>query len=66
MFNRTQTVGRHAELIALLQCVRQQRHILQIGQECALRLVVGVAHIVADQTALTGEFADARHDICPV
>jgi hypothetical protein len=25
-----------------------------------------VAHIVADQTALTGEFADARHDVCPV
>ena len=66
MLNRTQAVGRNAKLVALLKSVRQQGNILQVWQECALCLVVGVAHIVADQTALTGEFADARHDVYPV
>ena len=53
MLNRTQTMGRNAELVALLKCVRQQGNILQIWQKCALCLVVGVAHIVADKTAFT-------------
>ncbi len=66
MFNRTQTVGRYLELVTLFQRVRQQCYVLQIRQERTLGFVVGVAHIVADQTALAGEFANARHDIYPV
>ena len=66
MFNRTQTMGRYLELVTLFQRVRQQGNILQVRQERALGLVVGVADIVAYQTALAGEFANARHDIYPV
>lgn len=43
MFNRTQTVGRYLELVTLFQRVRQQGNILQVRQERALGLVVGVA-----------------------
>src|SRR3546814_13783932 len=65
MFDRTQAVGRYAQLHALAERVRQQRHILQVRQEGALGLVVGVADIVANLAALAGQFADARHRLCP-
>src|SRR5688500_3053705 len=52
---------RDAELEALVELLAQQRHVLQVGQEDALGLVVGVAHVVADLAALAGQFADARH-----
>ena len=40
MLNRTQTVGRHAELVALLKRVRQQRNILQIWQDVRFVLLL--------------------------
>src|SRR3546814_2706970 len=49
----------------LAERVRQQRHILQVRQEGALGLVVGVADIVANLAALAGQFADARHGLRP-
>src|SRR3546814_443276 len=61
MLDRPQAVRRYAQLHALAERVRQQRHILQIGQEGALGLVVRVAHIVANLAALAGQFANARH-----
>jgi hypothetical protein len=42
--------------------VGEQRRGLQVGQEAPLRLVVGVAHIVADQHALARDEAPSRHD----
>src|SRR5690606_10771639 len=61
VLDRAQPVGRDAELEALVELLAQQRDVLQVGQEHALGLVVGVAHIVADLAALAGQFADARH-----
>src|SRR3546814_15233031 len=66
MLDRTQTVRRHAQLHALAERFRKQRHILQIGQKGALRLVVGVADIVANLAALAGPFASARHVLSPL
>ena len=63
MLNRAQTMGRHAEFEATLKLFADQRHVLKVGKEDTLSLVVGVANIVADLAALTGQFADPRHDI---
>ena len=41
--------------------VGDQGHVLQIRQERALGLVVGVGNIVAHQPALAGQLANARH-----
>jgi hypothetical protein len=62
VLDRAQAVGRNAELEAAVERLAHQRNVLQIGQKRLLGLVVGVAHIVADLTALAGEFADAGHD----
>src|SRR6186713_284328 len=61
VLDRAQAVSRNAELEALVELLAEQRHVLQVGQEHALGLVVGVAHVVADLAALAGQFADARH-----
>ena len=58
MLNRAQTMGRHAEFEATLKLFADQRHVLKVGKEDTLSLVVGVANIVADLAALTGQFAD--------
>lgn len=63
VLNRTQAVGRHAELEAAAQLFAQQRDILQVRQKYALGLVVGVANIVAHLAAFAGQFANTRHDI---
>ena len=63
MLDRAQTVGRNAELEAAIEGLAQQRNVLQVGQEDALRLVVGVANIVANLAALASQFANTRHDI---
>src|SRR5690606_4382026 len=60
--DRTQAVGRNAEPEAAVQLLAQQSHVLQIGQENPLGLVVRVAHVVAGLPALAGQLADARHD----
>jgi hypothetical protein len=46
--------------------VGQQRRDLQVGQETAAGLVVGVADVVARQHALAGYLAAARHRRNPV
>jgi hypothetical protein len=43
--------------------VGQQRRLLQIRQETALGLVIGVAHVVAVQHAFAGDGAASSHDL---
>jgi len=57
VLDRAQAVSRDAELEAAVQAFREERDVLQVGQEDALRLVVGVADVVADLAALAGQFA---------
>ena len=61
MFDRTQTMGRHAQLEAGFQRFGDQRNILQIGQEHPLGLVIGVGNIVTHLATLAGQLANARH-----
>src|SRR4051812_3828746 len=61
MLDRTKAVHRDAQLDAALQRVGDERDVLQIGQERALGLVVGVGNIVAHQPALAGQLANPRH-----
>ena len=61
MLDRTQTVGRNAELEAPVESFGHQRDVLEVGQEHALGLVVGVADVVAGLTALAGQFANTGH-----
>src|SRR4029079_2040255 len=39
--------------------------VLQVGQEAALRFVVGVGHVVPDHRALARNLTDACHDASP-
>ena len=50
---------RNPELKRLAQRFRDQRDVVQVGQETTLGLVIRVADIVADHRALTGKFAAA-------
>jgi hypothetical protein len=61
MLDRAQAVRRNAQLDALFERFRDQRDILQVGQERPLGLVVGVGNIVAHLPALAGQLANARH-----
>src|SRR5215207_4014802 len=65
MFDRTQAVRRNAQLDALPKRVGDQRHVLQIGQERPLGLVIGVGNIVAHLPALAGQLANPRHGFDP-
>src|SRR5947208_1981344 len=59
--HRAQRVHADAELHLLPQRVAGERHRLKIGPEHPLRLVVGVADMVADHGPLAGQFTAARH-----
>jgi hypothetical protein len=61
MFNRAQPMSRNAQAYAFAKRFGEQSHILQIGQECALCLVVGMGHIVSYLATLAGQLANARH-----
>src|SRR3954470_25054253 len=61
MLDRTQAVHGNAQLDPALQRVGDERNVLQIGQERALGLVVGVGNIVSHQPALAGQLANPRH-----
>ena len=63
MLDRPDGMGREAQAHPHAERVRQDRRDLQVGQEAPLRLVVGVAHIVADLHALARDEAPSRHDI---
>src|SRR6266550_1245088 len=65
MLDRPQAVRRDAQLDALPKRIGDQGHVLQIGQERALRLVVGVGNVVSHLPALAGQLANPRHDIFP-
>ena len=52
---------RHAQLHALPEGVGDQSDVLQVRQERALRLVIGVGNIVSHLPALAGQLAYARH-----
>ena len=62
VFDRTQAVCRNAEFEAAIELLRDQSNVLKVRQEDTLGLIVSVADIVADQAALAGKFANARHD----
>src|SRR3546814_5602680 len=55
MLDRTQAVGRHPQLDALLQRFGDQRHVLQVRQENALGLVIGVGNIETRSEEHTSE-----------
>ena len=61
MLDRPQAGHRDAQLDAARERVGDERDVLQIGQERALGLVVGVGNVVAHQPALAGQLANARH-----
>jgi hypothetical protein len=61
MFDRPDRSSRHTQAIALSECIGNQRDIAQIWQKLPLRLVVGVADIVAGLNAFACQFACARH-----
>src|SRR5436853_4876005 len=63
MLDRAQAVHRDAQLDPAAQGLADQGHVLQIGQEGALGLVVGVGNVVAHLPALAGQLANARHDL---
>jgi hypothetical protein len=63
MFDRTQTMGRHAQLHGRFQRFGDQRDVLQVGQEHTLGLVIGVGNIVTHLAALAGQLANARHSL---
>src|SRR5262249_35811016 len=52
-------VRRHPQLDRAAERIRHQRHIDQIRQETPLGLAVGMADSMADQDALTSQFAAA-------
>src|SRR5436190_12933807 len=62
MFDRTQAVRRYAQLDALAERIGNQRDVLQVRKERALRLIVGVGNIVSHLPALAGQLANPRHD----
>src|SRR3954453_928049 len=65
MLDRTQTMRRDAQLDALPEGVGDQGHVLQVRQERALRLVVGVGNVVTHLPALAGQLANPRHGLLP-
>src|SRR6185437_8292944 len=62
VLDRADGAGREPQPHRMTQRVRQHGRALQIGEEAALRLVVGVADIVADLNAFTRDDAPPRHD----
>ncbi len=61
MLDRAQALRRNAELEAAVQTFGHERDVLQVRQEDALGLIVGVADVVADLAALAGQFANTGH-----
>src|SRR5690606_10783177 len=55
--DRTQRVRADSQADVLLEGVADQRHLVEVGQEAAPRLVVGMADGVARQDRLAGKFA---------
>src|SRR3546814_2364317 len=65
MLDGPQRMHRQAQPDHLAQRIRQQRGVLQIRQEPAAGLVVGVADIVARLHALAGDGTASGHDRTP-
>src|SRR3954452_17605947 len=61
MLDRTQGVGRDAHPHRALQRLGLQGDVAEVRQELPLGLMVRVAHEVATQHGLAGQFATARH-----
>src|SRR4051794_1965402 len=56
-----QACARHAQPEGAAEHVRNERDVVQVGQELALGLAVGVADLVAGLNGLLGQRAAARH-----
>src|SRR5690606_20380308 len=65
MLDRTQTGGGNAQPNVLVQRLRHQRQLLEVRQEPAPGLVVGMAYIVAGHDGLAGQFTSAGHLLLP-
>ena len=65
VLDRAQGVRRHPQAHRALQRVRLERDVHEVRQELALGLAVRVAHEVAGEHGLAGEFATARHGSDP-
>src|SRR5829696_2041458 len=65
MLDRAKRVRRHPQAHRALQRVGLERHVHEVRQELALGLAVRVAHEVAREHGLAGEFATARHGSDP-
>ena len=65
MLDRAKAVGRHAQLHALAERIGNQRDVLQVRKERAVRLVVGVGNVVTHLPALAGQLANPRHGSNP-
>src|SRR3954469_19255354 len=63
MLDRAQGMRRDPHADATAEYVGLHGHIDEVRQEPALRLAVRVAHEVADEHGLAGQFAAARHDL---
>ena len=61
MIDGFQCVGADAKSHALPEGIALQRHIAKVRKESPLCLDVGMAHFVADEYGLAGEFAAPRH-----
>ena len=61
VLDRTQRMGADAQLVGCAKRIRQERHVAQVREEPAARLVVGVADVVAGHHVLAGQFATAGH-----
>ena len=63
MLDRAKAVRRNAQLHALTERIGNERDVLQVRKERALRLVIGVGNIVAHLPALAGQLANPRHGV---
>jgi hypothetical protein len=61
MIDALDRVGGDAQADVAAECVGDEGDVAEVGQEPALGLDVGVAHLVAHLGALGGQFAAPRH-----
>ena len=66
MLDRLESNGGDVEIIALPHRIAEQMDIAQVRQEPRLGLVVGVADLVSNLHALTGQLATTSHDAAPL
>lgn len=61
MLNRTQSIRRYAQTIAMAESFGHKRYVAEVRQKTTTRFVVRVAYIVAVLDRLAGQFTSAGH-----